>query len=708
MLNADWGGGQSDLMSDLMIVDCINHRLAERFPVYYNHFLYGGYINMPSARMGLEGEVAIGYSSVYPYRNYNLRFQFLDRLEISGNYRVFTGVDDPILSCSGFGDLSDKGANIKFAILHPEDTNYLLPGIAFGFDDFMGTKGFEARYAVITQVFPKWNFEFSLGYGQQRIRKWFGGVTWVPFRSLFNGYLQDLAFVAEYDATPYRSKKIEHHPDARSKKSAINYGIKYRLWNLFDFSASYFKGEKFAYSLSTFYNLGETQGLLPKIGDPLPYKSPRITEPLGPLRPDDVLVQDLYYPFLDQGFDLQEVWLSFDHCGNKNLRLRVGNFTYRYEDEVRARFNDLLANLIPSDISEVIIVLENGPLPIQEYRFSMEFVRLYGEMEICPYELFILSPAREVSKNHCSGSRLLFKNYRDWWFLQVYPKTYTAFGSAKGKFKYLLGVHVGISGFLWGDWFYNVLLGYSLGSTLYDVTDVDRLNPSRIINVRTDNVDYYKESRFTVDEAYLQKWCNLGRGWYGTVALGLFENAYGGIASEFLYYPVDSNWAFGVEGAYLRKREYSGIGFTDVVRKLEGWRPTYQKFHGSQYFANLYYNFDFLDIDVCLKAGKFLANDSGIRTELSRYYPSGMRFFVWYTYTNAKDYVNGNRYYDHGVGITMPLDMFYTYSTRDFWGYAMSAWLRDVGAISSKGVPLYYKIRDNRERAIKPIKRGLW
>ena len=41
-LKAEWGlgGYQSDLMNDLMIVECINQRLSKRFPVYYNNLLY--------------------------------------------------------------------------------------------------------------------------------------------------------------------------------------------------------------------------------------------------------------------------------------------------------------------------------------------------------------------------------------------------------------------------------------------------------------------------------------------------------------------------------------------------------------------------------------------------------------------------------------------------------------------------------------------
>ncbi|NGX43546.1 MAG: hypothetical protein K940chlam7_01844 [Chlamydiae bacterium] len=692
---------EGDLMRDLMIVESVNRCLNERMPIYYNHLLQGGYFNMPSARMGTEGEIGVGFSYVPPYHNYNLRFQFLDHMEISGNYRVFSGIDDPLLSPTGFGDLSDKGVNVKFALMHPEDTNYRLPGIAVGFEDFMGTKGFEARYVVATQVFPGWNLEMSLGYGEKRIRGWFGGVMWVPFRKFCNPYFQDIALVAEYDAIPYKSKRREPHPDGRTKNSPINFGVKYRLWNLFDFSLSYVRGDKLAFSASTFYNFGLTKGLIPKVDDVLPYKAPANTQPLGPLRSNDVLVQDILYPLRDQGFDLQEAWLSYDHCGKKILRLQIVNCTYRYERDVRYRLNDLLANLIPSDISEVIVVLEDDGLPVQEYRYSMNFVRLYADKKVCPYELYLLSPLCEVSCPDRCHSRLLFKNKKDWWNIEIFPKMNTMFGSAKGKYKYSLGINLGINGYLFNDWYYSIVLGKNFASNLYDVKDVDKLNPSQLINVRTDAVNYYKQDDVTVDEAYIQKDWNICRGWFTRIAGGLFEEAYGGVASEFLYYPVGSCWAVGVEGAYLRKRTFSGIGFSDKIRKLEGFRPTFQRFRGSQYFANLWVNVKEFDIDLNVKAGRFLAKDWGVRTELSRHYLSGMQVYFWYTYTDGRDKVNGNRYHDKGVGIALPLDIFYTHTSRHKWNYGISAWLRDVGAIALTGRPLYYTIRENRENYIR-------
>src|ERR1700727_3509473 len=80
---------EGDLMHDLWIVHCIDQKLNETFPVTYNYLFQGGYFSMPSARMGCEGEIGAGYAKVPPYRNYNLRLQLMDHLEISGSYRIY-------------------------------------------------------------------------------------------------------------------------------------------------------------------------------------------------------------------------------------------------------------------------------------------------------------------------------------------------------------------------------------------------------------------------------------------------------------------------------------------------------------------------------------------------------------------------------------------------------------------------------------------
>ena len=667
-------------------------------PVTYNHLLQGGYFTMPSARMGEDGEIGLGYSYVPPYRNYNLRVQLLENLEITGNYRIFHGVKDPVLSEFGFGDFSDKGANFKLAILKPEDSSYQLPGLAIGIEDFIGTSAFYGQYIVMTHVFLDLNMELSLGYGNKRFRGLFGGINLMPFRTCSAlPWLQSLSLAAEYDATPYKSKRIEPHPRGRKKKSPINWGFKYRLGDVFDFTASYIRGKEVALSVSGFYNFGTTTGFLPKIDNPLPYNAPVNLEALGIRRPEQALVSEMIFSFREQNLELMEMILYYNKCQQKVLRLTVLNETYWQESEVRCRLNNLLASLIPVDIEEVIVVIDSEGFPIQEYHFHMEYVRKFLTDEIGPLELNILTPMTEVTYPDPYNSTRLFSKDRGLYNFEIFPKTHTLFGSSTGKFKYTLGVHFALNGFLSGNIYYNILLGYTFYTSLEKAKDYDRLNPSQLINVRTDIINYYKNRGVTLDQAFLQKNWNLGCGWHTRIAGGYFEEEYGGVASEFLWYPVSSSWAFGIEGAILKKRNFRGLGFTDKIRKLHGFTPTYRKFLGSQYFLNLYYDLKCADLAFKVSGGKFLANDWGVRSSITRYFPSGMQLSIWYTWTNGNDKINGKTYQDKGVMISMPFDIFYTYSQRSRWNYGMSAWLRDVGVEAMTGLHLYELINEQRQ-----------
>lgn len=688
---------QENLFRDLLIVDYWNKKINDRLPVTYNNLLQAGYFAMPSARMGTDGEVGIGMSYISPYHNYNLRCQLFERFEVTGNYRVFHGIKDPVLSKYGFGDFSDKGANFKFSLSLPEDSNYQLPGIAFGVEDFLGTRAFHSKYVVLTQVFLDQNFEISLGYGIERIKGLFGGINFMPFRQTPWTYLQQLCFTAEYDAIAYHRASREPHPKGRVKKSSINFGLKYRLWDCLDCSVSYMRGDTLAFSASSYYNFGQTEGFLPKIDNALPYTAPINTEPLGIRRPEDAMVSDLVFAFQEQGFDIWEMWLSYNEFNQKVLRITTLNDTYRLEKEVRCHLNHLLAALIPSDIEEVIVVIDSEGFPIQEYHYRMEFVRQFAAQEMGPHELGILTPLTEVTYPDPYSGCQLFGCKRECVNFEVSPRTHTLFGSSSGKFKYSLGLNASFNGYIWDEIYYNLLIGFTFFSNIGSSNYYDRLNPSQIINVRSDITRYYAQKGVTLDQAYLQKNWNLGRGWYGRIAGGYFEEEYGGAAAEILYYPLDSALAFGFEAAVLKKRTYTGLGFTNKVRKLNGFEATHKKFLGSQYFLNLYYDLACASMDFKFSGGKFLANDWGLRSEISRYFPSGLRISLWYTVTNGHDKINGKTYYDEGISFSMPFDIFYTCSERTYWNYGMSAWLRDVGVQASTGRHLYRMINDQRQ-----------
>lgn len=683
------------LLEDLLIVNYWDQVQNERLPVTFNNLLHTGYINMPSARMSAEGEFGFGYTDVDPYRIYNARFQVTDFLEISGDYRIYKGINDPVFGSAGFGELSDKGANIKLSLFRPEDSYYRLPGAAIGFEDILGTRAFKAYYVVLTQVILNYNLELSLGYGGHRFQGFFGGMNWFPFRR-FDNFMNGLCCVLEYDATDYKHVEHEPHPHGRYQRTPLNIGLKYRLWNTVDLSLSYVRGRAVAFSISTFYNFGNTKGFIPKIEDPMPYEAPVNFEPIGALRPDDVMVQDFLNAMGDQGLEVSGIWLGYE-CGHKILRFHIFNWVYREEKYVRQRLDALLSALIPSDVDEIVVGIQVDNIVVQEYRYRRPFLNDYYDSEIGPFELAVLTPLQEASYQNPYLYTPLYKEDLETWNIELLPKTHSLFGSTKGKFKFAAGLSLAINGFIHDEVYYSISLGYFLWSNLDNVSDIDFLNPSQIINVRSDIINYYKQRGVTIDEAYLQKLYNFGRGFFGRCAIGLFEPEYGGSALEVLYFPVNSSWAIGAEAAIVKKRSPHGVDFTKKIRKLHGYTPHYSHFRGSQYFLNLYYEWKEAGLGFKANIGKFLANDVGARLEMNRYFPSGLILTFWYTFTNGGDVINGQTYFDKGVAFSIPLDIFYTRSSRSRWGYGMSAWLRDVGVQAYTGSELYYLINEQRQ-----------
>ena len=685
------------LFRDLSLVEEVNHEIADTLPFHYNYTLMGGYYNMPSARMNEAGMVALGFSYVPPYRNYAATLQALSRLEFGINYRVYIGIPDPDIGELGYGDFSDRGANVKFKVLSKEDGFPYFPEISVGLEDFYGSKRFHAFYVVATKEFLDYNFEATIGWGKGRIKGFFGGLGWTPFRKTAIPGLNRLTLLAEWDAIDYTDSYWEH-PEGRAYKSRINVGLSATLFNTLQLNVSTLRGEDVAASASFNYNIGESKGLFPKVHNPPLYKSPVDTQPLGYLRTERELAQEFAFAFAEQGLNLYRIYMTVDEEGENQLWIKMINVVYRNERDLKERIENILASLTPSNIGSVTVVIEANGIPTHEYRFRTQDLQRLREGAIGDFEFQTLSPMREPTRppNAYEGTLLYHRSKRIWTFT-IRPRLLTFFGSVTGKFKYSAGFVGGPEGYLFDQLYYKVQGAYNIKSSMSDVGDMDFFNPSQILNVRSDSVKYFQTNSVALEEAYVQRGFYMKKGWYGRISTGYFEPAYAGVAAEFLYYPVGQNWAIGFEGAGVLKRKYHGLGFTTEVRKFHKRTPEYEHFIGYQYFLDLYYDLKPLQLDFKVSIGKFLARDVGARFEVGRYFSSGFHFNVWYSWTNAHDIVNGSRYRDKGVAFAIPLDFFLTKSSRTFIPYALSVWLRDTGARAATGKRLYPTINEERE-----------
>ncbi len=676
------------LFRDLEIVREIDQKIDDQLPLFINYQLQGGYFSMPSARTYQAGVLGFGYAHLPPYRLYSLGLQFFDHIETTGNYWIYHGILEGSFGHLGFGDDAERAANVKCIVLREKDGFSFLPELAFGWNDFMGSCRFRSFYAVATKQFLPWNLEMSLGWGEGRIQGVFGAVAWAPFRHWEN-IGKGLSLIAEYDANNYRHHGSEH-PEGREVASRINAGFQLNLWDLFRLSASTVRGTDWAASAAFRYDWGSSQGLFPKLFDPPPYKAPIDTQPIGFLRSQKHLAHEFAYALKEQGLDLFHLFLVPEKKGFDRLWMKVVNVRYWKEEEVRIRLQHVLSHLIPANVSSITAVIEADGIVTQEYRFRAEELKRYREGKIGETELSIVAPLREASPTpSIYEASLLFRRRKPIWLLTFRPWLRSFFGTSRGKFKYEAGIGLGPEGYLFDEIYYSLWGTYTASSSTQNLCDRDFLNPSRIINVRTDSIRYNQANSLHLEQAFLQKSWNLGQGCFSRLAFGYFEMAYAGLTFETLYYPVQANWAVGFEISSLLKREYFGLGFQRKIRK---WTPEgceFLPYTGLQYFAEFYYQYPRFNLDFRLSAGQFLARDKGIRIEGGRSFASGMRVGLWYTLTNAGDVVNHQRYYDKGFSISMPLDLFMNKSSRTRIGYSMSAWLRDCGARAASGKPLY-------------------
>ncbi|MCP5470329.1 MAG: YjbH domain-containing protein [Chlamydiales bacterium] len=694
-----WGLCDFDaLAEDLATAKYWDDRLYEWFPLTYTHIGTLGYYVTPSARMAKPGELGGGYAYAPPYQNWIAHVQPFANIAFSYAYRIFTGVPDVTLT-NGFGDVADRGANFKIGIITPEQTGYMLPGVAFGIEDFFGSKVFRNYFLVGTYVFPTFGAEVSLGWGGGRYtggpsRGFFGGFSWYPWWRCENFWIKGFGAAAEYDPTNYADPKIEPHPDGHISHSPINFGVEYQLGEVLYLSASQIRGDQFACAATAHLNFGDIENLVPKRKDPPLYKSPLNHEPLGCYRPEEVMIQELGYLLREQGFWLHCASLE-RRCEECYLRIQIRNDCYRHEEVVRKRLEKLLASVIPSNLDGVVVVLESYALPCQEYVYPRDALQRELDRRIHPFELQVLTPRGDVTP--MCGDPLYCCRYNclDW---AVFPQYSSYMGSSSGKYKYDIRLSGLTEGYLPKGIYYNVMLNWSAIANIQSMGDKIIVHPSTLPIVATDLINYQKQGIINWERLYAQKSWNFGKGNFGRVALGYFQVNYAGLAGEWLFYPAQAYFAIGLEGAVLKKRSFNGFGFKDKLDRWEGTTTLKLVPYSTlqQYFLSLYLDIPELQVSAKASIGQFLAYDKGGYIEAVRYFDNGLRLGGYMTFTNAEDLVHGVNYYNRGIILEIPLDFFQWKSSRKVYSRQTAAWLRDAGYWSSTGVSLYNIVTKER------------
>ena len=213
-----------------------------------NLFGSRGLMGTPSARMAPDGELSIGASFLENNQHYNFGFQVLPWLETSFRYSGLQHFQPT------YPVYYDRAFGIKARLWDEGD---IVPAVAVGIDDIIGTGVYNGEYLVASKRFGDIDTSIGMGWGRHagsdlirnplalvfpsfdNRQSFFGQAGGADFKEFFHGHdvgifggavwhtpLDGLSVMVEYDSDTYAQEKAFGNFSPRSQ---VNYGLSYKF-----------------------------------------------------------------------------------------------------------------------------------------------------------------------------------------------------------------------------------------------------------------------------------------------------------------------------------------------------------------------------------------------------------------------------------------------------------------------------------------------
>ena len=646
-----------------------------------------GLIAMPDARIDPDGTWRTGYSLASPYSAVFTSLTALPRLEGSLRYTAIRGVPgftDPERAGS-YGDFKDKSFDAKFLLLEEDG---LWPAVALGVQDLFGTEVFRAQYVTLGK--KAGDFDFTLGYGNDRIDGAFGGARYRP------QWLKGWALVAEYDAYDYKRDIGSALSGVDKRKHEVVAGVEYR-YGWLGLQASYGHDEA---GVNAYIAIPlQERGFIPHIDEPAPYTRitprPRLEQWNSDAEHRSRMIQAL----LRQDFKNVRIATESD-------RLIVALTNTRISEVSRAvgRAARTIVALAPIETREIRITYTLNDMAFATYAFDdVQRLQRYfngqiGRGELADYvTVTYAQPGSEDVAAEKEAVIVALDNERKSTFFdetegdiysfrtessslsrfKISPKFGLYLNDPSGAFRYDV--------FLQANYDYNIARGLFLNTAarvtlLEDVSDVTQASNSTLPHVRSDIADYYKHKGVKITKVMLNKYFHPQERVYVRASAGIYEMMFAGAGGQVLYHPQTERWAADFSADWLRQRDFAGyFGFRDYETVTA--------------LGAFHYRLPFYGLTGTVRAGRFLARDTGVRVELKRRFASGFEIGAWYTLTDGHDITSPGSpdkpYNDKGIYGSIPLSAMLTRDTQVTSAFSLSPWTRDVGQMVQSPADLY-------------------
>ncbi len=671
-----------------------------------------GIIDLPSAEHLPEGQFATTYSFFGGTSRYNLTFQALPWLSASFRYN---GIQN--LNLFGFNTYYDRGFDVRFRLLR--ERKY-LPALTLGLQDFAGTGIYASEYLAATKTFDtpglgggegKLKVTAGLGWGRLGSN---GAIGTIGTRGAFNGgdtggelsvdqwFRGDVAPFAglEWELNDRWGIKAEYSSDAYEletqqsnvfeRNSSLNFGVEYQKSPNLRLGAYYLYGSEIGVNAQIQLNPRHPPQPI-RIPAPIPVvpRSQWATEEAH-WSPDWAAsenkrgqIRDLVAEALKaDGLVLEAVILE----GNV-AEVRYRNNRYRSYTLTIGRVARAMARTLPPSVETFRIV------PVRRGLGLSTTVIRRSDLEALEFVPEATDALVAVTGFQNAGPLPEGADFSD----ELYPAFATSISpyaapsyfDPERPFRLDVGVDFGASYAPAPGWLFAGTIRHRLAGNVED----GRASNSVLPRVRTDQVEYAQFDT-TLENLYVARNWKPAPDLYARTTVGLLESNFGGVSGEVLWKPVNSRLALGVEGNYVKQRDFDQrFSFRD-----------YSVFTGH---ASAYYEAPrgFL---AQLDVGRYLAGDVGATFSLDKTFNNGWSFGGFFTLTDVSAEEFGEGSFDKGIRFRIPLDWLWGKPSRNSFGLTVRPTQRDGGARLSVPGRLYGQIREGHRKSLVDQKARIW
>lgn len=567
-------------------------------------------------------------------------------------------------------------------------------------------------------------------------QRWFKGCA-----ALFGGVeyqtpWEPLRLKVEYDGNDYQSDfPVVRGGIAMPQDSKFNYGMLYRFGDWGDLHLSYERGNTWTlgFSLQTNFNTlsqikrdPEAEKYKPLPAAPLTLtqteSSTQVNTPraeqatvstetsthksevgnaevanLEPVNASSQAVTNRKVDWNKVAHDLQTI------AGYANAKIYLDNESitvvgeqnkFRDRNEAHQRAATILANNTDAaNIKEYRLIETHYQQPITETRIDSQ---KFAQVASYAYINAKMADTSEVRVPSSPQGKLVTETDKDWldnFGFDISPTMVQSFGGSEGFYMFNIGV-TGSASYRFSD---NFEFSSSIYLNLYDNYDkfLYDVPPdgTDLKRVRTLIRQYVHDNPVRVNNLQLTWMDNLSDNISYQAYGGYLEMMYGGIGTEVLYRPLNSQWAFGFDVNYVKQRDPDSMfGFFEDEHQFDPItnRPYRVQTGVLTGHATAYYQPDwFPNTLLRVSAGQYLTEDKGITVDFSKQFDSGVIVGAFATKTNLSSEEYGEGSFTKGFYISVPFDLMTIKSTHS---RAFLSWMpltRDGGQMLGRKYNLF-------------------